>query len=139
MIAERVLEQLDVSDEPVSAYDAAIVRLTCVWLFLQCFQYQYLSPIFQIQIGITLSPDRLVLGIILILYFMRASHPMNGRVRMTWMERFLLGFALVGTASWLVTGADAGQEKFRWLTTLANLSYLPFLTHFIVSRLEYGR
>jgi O-antigen ligase len=138
MLAERSIRDLDLREGFVSFHDSVIVSLVCIWLFLQCFQYQYLSPIFQIRIGITISPDRLVFGMILILYLMRASTEVEGRVRANLLEKLFFCFACVGTISWLIAGSDAQGDNFRWLTTLANLSYVPLLTYFMARRLPCG-
>src|SRR6266850_894167 len=126
----------------VSSNDATIVRLFCVWVFLLCFQYQPV-PMLQWNLGITMTPDRLAVGLLLLAYATRTAHtiarPGSGTMAAVMLEPFMLLFALVGTVSWLVSGADAGNDKFRWLTTLFSLSFLPTVSYFVARRLQYTR
>ena len=126
----------------VSSNDATMVRLFCVWVFLLCFQYQPV-PMLQWNLGITMTPDRLAVGLLLLAYARRTAHtrarPGSGTMAAVMLEPFLLLFALVGTVSWLVSGADAGNDKFRWLTTLFSLSFLPTVSYFVARRLQYTR
>ncbi len=126
----------------VSSNDATVVRLFCVWVFLLCFQYQPV-PMLQWNLGISMTPDRLAVGLLLIAYARRTAHtiarPGSGTMAAVMLEPFMLLFALVGTVSWLVSGADAGNDKFRWLTTLFSLSFLPTVSYFVARRLQYTR
>ena len=126
----------------VSSNDATVVRLFCVWVFLLCFQYQPV-PMLQWNLGITMTPDRLAVGLLLLAYARRTAdtraRPGSGTMAAVMLEPFMLLFALVGTVSWLVSGADAGNDKFRWLTTLFSLSFLPTVSYFVARRLQYTR
>src|SRR5437867_13109006 len=56
----------------VSSKDATLVRLFCVYLFLQCFQYESL-PMFRLHLGITMTPERLTFALILFAYVARLA------------------------------------------------------------------
>lgn len=125
-----------------SSNDVTIVRLFCAWVFLQCFQYQAL-PSLEWEVGITMSPDRVLFCVILFAYARRVAHwrvrPRPTTVAAALLEQFMLLFALVGTASWLVVGADVGGKNFYYLTLLFNLSFLPTAAYFLARRLQYTR
>src|SRR2546428_10532055 len=97
-----------------SSNDATMVRLFCAWVFLQCFQYQAL-PSLEWEIGITMSPDRVLFCVILFAFARRVAHsrvrPRPAIKAATLLEQFMLLFALVGTASWLIVGADVGGNN----------------------------
>src|SRR6267143_7092342 len=87
----------------VSSNDATMVRLFCVWVFLQCFQYQAL-PSLKWEVGITMSPDRVIFCLMLFAYARRVAHsrvrPRPAILAATLLEQFMLLFALVGAVSW---------------------------------------
>jgi len=97
----------------------------------------------QWNLGITMTPDRLAVGLLLLAYATRTAdtraRPGSGTMAAVMLEPLMLLFALVGTVSWLVSGADAGNDKFRWLTTLFSLSFLPTVSYFVARRLQYTR
>jgi O-antigen ligase len=127
--------------QPAGA-DANMVRLFCAWVFLQCFQYTAV-PSLEWEVGVTMSPDRVMFCVILFAYARRMSRtrPVSrpGTIAATMLEWFMLLFAFIGTASWLVVGADAAGTKFYFLTLLFNLSFLPTAAYFIARRLQYTR
>jgi len=129
-------------DNESSRDDATLVRLFCLWVFLQCFEYTAV-PSLEWNLGITASPDRVVLFILLLAYARRGNHssrvsrPATIAARM--LELFMLLFAVIGTASWFAAGVDAEGQKFYYLTRLFNLSFLPAAAYFIGRRLQYTR
>ena len=130
------------SQDQSPSNDATMVRLFCVWVFLQCFQYEAL-PSLKWEVGITMSPDRVIFCLMLFAYARRVAHsrvrPRPAILAATLLEQFMLLFALVGAVSWLVVGADFGAKNFYYLTLLFNLSFLPTAGYFIARRLQYTR
>jgi O-antigen ligase len=130
------------SHQPRWLNDATMSRLFCVWIFLQCFQYEAL-PSLKLELGITMSPDRVIFCVIVLAYLMRiahwGAHPRPGSTAATMLQQFMFLFGLIGGASWLIVGADVGGKNFYFLTHLFNLSLLPTAAYFLARRLQYTR
>jgi O-antigen ligase len=129
--------------EPVQdqtpASDARIVRLFCAWIFLTCFYYKAL-PSLRWNVGVTVTPDRLLLTLVLLVFAARLakSRPLpKPTLAATTLERLSVLFALIGATSWYLSGADTDKDTFVELIHLSNLSFLPTLSYFIAKRLQY--
>jgi O-antigen ligase len=110
------------------------VWLFPVWLGSMLFLYQHISPLLNLDLGIRISPDRLLFLLILGLFLKATSGQRHGGK----VERLMLAFAVLCTISWIVTGADAGGNKLRWLTTIFQLAYFPFTAYYIAKNSEYS-
>jgi O-antigen ligase len=111
-----------------------------VWWFLsQCFVYQYLSPIFSINVGINLTPDRVLFLLVLLVFFARKRLPTDAKVPWSTLELSLLAFAIISTLSWAFFSADSVEGRFRWLATLLSLGYQPLVAYYVARRLPYDR
>src|SRR5207248_11392401 len=94
-----------------------MVGLLSVWLLTQCFLYQAL-PLFTISMGITLSPDRILFGVVIGAFFVKRAAGKTILMPVSKLEYLMLLFAIAGTISWAMYGADVNVRKFRALTTL---------------------
>jgi O-antigen ligase len=110
------------------------VWLFPIWLGSMLFSYQYISPFLNLDLGIRISPDRLVFLLILGLFLKNTSGQRHGGT----MERLMFGFAMLCVLSWFVTGADSENAKLRWLNTIFQLACFPFLAYYIASNSRYS-
>lgn len=110
------------------------VWLFPIWLGSLLFVYQYISPLFNPNLGIRISPDRLLFLVILALFLKTTS----GRRRRGLIEWLMVAFAVLCILSWFVTGADSEGVKLRWLNTIFQLACFPFLAYYIASNSRYS-
>jgi O-antigen ligase len=110
------------------------VWLFPIWLGSMLFSYQHISPLLNLDLGIRISPDRLLFLLILGLFLKNTSGQRHGGI----MGRLMLGFAMLCIVSWFVTGADSESSKFRWLNTIFQLACFPFLAYYIASNSRYS-
>lgn len=110
------------------------VWLFPVWLASMLFLYQHISPLLNLDLGIRITPDRLLFLLILGL-FLKTTSGQRHRGSVEWL---MLAFAVICTISWMATGADAGENKLRWLTTIFQLAYFPFTAYYIAKNSNYS-
>jgi hypothetical protein len=117
-----------------------MVRLFCLWVFSQCFEYKAL-PWLRWNLGIVVSPDRIMLCIVLLAYATRVAGrgSKSGGTAGTTLGRFLFLFALVGALSFLVSAPDANSTTFGHLTRLTNIAFFPVISYVAARRLDYTR
>lgn len=124
------------------APEAAVVTLFCLWLFLQCFDYKAM-PWFRWNLGIVISPDRLMLCILLAaLAALPARREERHEPRHTaavMLGVFLLLFSFVGALSLWISAPDADSTTFGHLTRLTNIAFIPAFSFFAARRLRYTR
>ena len=119
------------------ALDALIVRLFCAWMFLQCFFYQAL-PSLRLNVGVSLTPDRLVLMAMLLAFAVRLAISRSSpkpTATAAALGRVIVLFGLINLTSWWISGADANRPTFANLTQLFNLAFFPALSYFVARRL----
>jgi hypothetical protein len=110
------------------------VWLLPIWLGSMLFLYQHLSPLLNLNLGIRVSPDRLLFLVILGLFLKSTSGQRRGGA----VERLMFAFALLATISWVTTRPDAEGTKLRWLTTIFQLAYFPFIAYYIARNSNYS-
>jgi O-antigen ligase len=110
------------------------VWLFPIWLGSMLFLYQYISPLLNLNLGIRISPDRL-LFLVILGFFLKST---SGQRRGGSIGRLMFGFAMLCVLSWFVTGADSGGAKLRWLNTIFQLACFPFLAYYIASNSRYS-
>jgi O-antigen ligase len=110
------------------------VWLFPIWLGSMLFLYQRISPLLNLDLGIRISPDRLLFLVILGLFLKSTS----GRRRRGTIEWLMLAFAMLATISWVMTRPDAEGTKLRWLTTVFQLAYFPFIAYYIAKNSDYS-
>src|SRR5437667_4584412 len=110
------------------------VWLLPIWLGSMLFVYQRMSPFLNLDLGIRISPDRLLFLVILGLFLKSTSGQRRGGT----IERLMLVFALLATISWVTTRPDAEGTKLRWLTTIFQLAYFPFIAYYIAKNSDYS-
>jgi O-antigen ligase len=110
------------------------VWLFPIWLGSMLFLYQHISPLLNLDLGIRITPDRLLFLLILGL-FLKSTSGQRHRGSVEWL---MLAFAVLCTISWITTGADAGGNKLRWLTTIFQLAYFPFTAYYIAKNSDYS-
>lgn len=93
-----------------------------------------MSPFLNLDLGIRVSPDRLLFLVILGLFLKSTAGQRHGGS----IGRVMLAFAVVCTVSWLTTRPDAEGERLRWLTTIFQLAYFPFLAYYIAKNSDYS-
>jgi O-antigen ligase len=93
--------------------------LIASFLFLQLFDYHALHWFTSI------TPDRICF-IFLCIFFVAAAQ--KGRLRFSWtgIEICMVLFALLCTISYCMTNPDRGSDQLKWLTSLFNLTVIPF-------------
>lgn len=134
-------EVIGVWPEATSAkVDRVLLTLLCAWILSLCFDYRALG--FRLQLGIQISPDRVVLAaLVCVFVLMKAGRsatverPLAGRAvgRSMWL------FAVVALTSWLIVAPDATNLTFGNLTWIMNLGVFPALAFSIASRLQFTR
>jgi hypothetical protein len=110
------------------------VWLLPIWLGSMLFLYQHISPFLNLNLGIRVSPDRLLFLVILGLFLKSTS----GQRRVGAVERLMFAFALLATISWVTTRSDAEGTKLRWLVTIFQLAYFPFIAYYIARNSDYS-
>lgn len=110
-------------------------------LWLQCFIYKEVHSALSWELGLTITPARLVFSIIVMLTISRLlsgglEFPGLGKV-----AAYMLLFALACTASSIVSGralerSTAGYDRF---TTLFDFIYSPFLVFLIVKSIPHNQ
>jgi O-antigen ligase len=110
------------------------VWLLPIWLGSMLFLYQHISPLLNPDLGIRISPDRLLFLVILGLFLKSTS----GQRRVGTIERLMFAFAVLATISWVSTRPDAEGTKLRWLTTIFQLAYFPFTAYYIAKNSDYS-
>jgi O-antigen ligase len=109
------------------------------WLLTQCFDYNLLDGIFTLKLGVSVTPDRMLFGVVILFYLFRRRDPNSPSVGLTGIEYFMILYAVDSTISYAFSGSDTNLEKFRWLSTLFTLAYQPFVTFYIARRRPYDR
>lgn len=105
-----------------------------IWLASMLFLYQRLSPFLNLNLGIRVTPDRLLFLVILGLSLKSVSGHRKGDS----IGRLMLAFSVLCAISWLVTKPDAEGERLRWLNSLFQLAYFPFLAYYIARKSDYS-
>ncbi len=123
--------------------DEKLIRLFCVWMFLQCFQYKYM-PVFNWNIGLSFFPDRIAFGAILVTYLGRPAAPKGSEKPKAGFAAAMVGLLMVTyfvvvTLSYLTSGGDAENQAFRLLTTIFNFPVWPGVAYAIARRLDHSR
>jgi hypothetical protein len=110
------------------------VWLLPIWLASMLFLYQHISPLLNLNLGTRISPDRLLFLVILGLFLKSTSgHRRGGTI-----ERLMFAFAILSTISWITTRPDAEGERLRWLTTIFQLAYFPFIAYYMAKNSDYS-
>jgi O-antigen ligase len=104
-------------------------------IFLQCFDYKAAHSPVSWEMGLTITPDRLVFVIILML---AVSRFLSGALRFPSLGKvggYMFVFALTCTASTIVSGSglSGNVTGYKNLATLFDFIYKPFLM-FIVAK-----
>lgn len=111
-----------------------------LWIVALTFLYQHMQPQLALRVGVRISPDRAILLAAVIGFVLLA---VSGKIqlrRFGVVELAMLLFTLVCTLSWLQSGVDEDTERgLRWLNTLFNLSYFPFLAFVIMKHIPYSQ
>ena len=116
------------------------VGLISFVLVSQLFDYRHLSFSPSVRMIFFISPDRLLFLVLLVVSgYAFLDGQLQGRSsdRVEIYVMFL--FALLCTLSWFSTGLDFGSPVFRWLATLFNLIYFPFVVYLLVKNTRYSR
>src|SRR5437868_5655559 len=106
------------------------------WLLVfQCFVYKDVDSPLAWDMGIAITPDRLVFVIILAL---AASRLLSGTLRVPRLgtvARYMLFFAVICTVSSMMSGSalERATRGYDHLTRLFDFIYIPFVVFVIVS------
>jgi O-antigen ligase len=130
--------------EPVGNGKVARVMKLVKWIvlliFLQCFYYKAAHSALVWNLGITITPDRLVFVIILMLAVLKLlsgelQFPSLGKT-----EGYMLLFALTCTASSFLSGSGFGSSitGYNNLTTLVDFIYNPFIVFIIAKSIPHS-
>lgn len=121
------------------ALKESMVRLFSWWFLSQCFVYNYMGPGFSINVGINLSPDRILFILAILLFLTRRKSEDAPPVRISTIEYLMVAFTIASTLSYFVYGSDGNLGKFRWLATLFTLCYQPFTAYYIARRIRFDK
>jgi O-antigen ligase len=92
--------------------------------------------------GVSITPDRLVLGIIILTYFGssggRSPRPKEVGFAAA-LEWALAAFAVILLTSYMLIRPDAGLTVARHLTTIFNFPLWPLMAFFMARRIRYSR
>lgn len=116
-----------------------LYKLLSFWLCSQLFCYQFLNLNLVFELGITISPDRIIFGLVIMSFLIQLRQYKTESLGISKIEYCMILFAIICTVSFLIHGADSSLEKNRFLTTLFNLIYFPFTTYFIARNIQYSR
>jgi len=111
------------------------------WLLVfQCFVYKDVNSPLAWELGIAITPDRLVFMIVLTL---AVSRLLSGTLRVPRLGKvagYILLFALVCTLSSMVSGnaLERATKGYDHLTRLFDFIYIPFLVFLIVSCIPHS-
>lgn len=115
-----------------------MVVLFCLWAIAQLFYYKALQINPTLEVGISLTPDRIIwltlAGAALLGLSKRYQRKSLNRV-----EKVMGLFLLVATTSYLVVRPDVEYGSSRLLVTLFNIAYFPFSAYCIARRVRYDR
>jgi len=103
------------------------------------FDYDHL-PLPGIKVLFSLRPDRLLFGILILSCFLKPSTGPSARPARPSLELYIMFlFGALCTLSWFISGVDFGNTRYKWLSTLYNLVYVPFGVYFVARRTSYDR
>src|SRR6516162_4085142 len=63
------------------------------WLLTQCFDYNLLDGIFTLKLGVSVTPDRMLFGVVILFYLFRRRDPNSPSVGLTGIEYFMILYA----------------------------------------------
>jgi O-antigen ligase len=121
------------------ALKESMVRLFSWWFLSECFVYNYMGPGFSINVGINLSPDRILFILAVLLFCIRPKSPDARPVPISTIEYLMVAFTIASTLSYFIYGSDGNLGKFRWLATLFTLCYQPFMAYYIARRIRFDK
>jgi O-antigen ligase len=114
--------------------------LFCAWIFLQCFFYSAL-PYLRINVGVSITPDRFVLMILLAVFAMRMATSRTFP-RPTWLTalvgRLIFFFGFINLISYWIADPDASRPTLANLNQLFNIAFFPAISYFVARRLRYS-
>lgn len=125
-----------------------LYKLISLFLVLQLFSYEFLKVVFpwsfkgQIlawDFFIRFTPDRIVFFLIIVVFVTKRLLRNDYKKPIDKLETCMIIFTIICTISYLIAKPDLGLEKHRNLTTLLNLTYIPFITYFIVRRIPVSK
>jgi len=113
----------------------ALLILISAWLISQMFFIDKNS------VDVGFRPDRVLFFIIMTLFLISV---MRKDIRISGLggeEICMVIFTFLCSVSLIQSGAnsDASEGQNKWLNALFNITYFPFLTYFIIKRIEYRK
>ena len=117
-----------------------LMKWIALLIFLQCFVYKQVHSALAWELGITITPDRLVFVIILVLAVARL---VSGELQFPSMGKagiYMLLFALTCTASSIVSGSalERNITGYETFTRLFDFIYNPLLVFLIVRSIPHS-
>jgi len=117
-----------------------LMKWIALLIFLQCFVYKATHSPLAWELGITITLDRLVFVIILML---AASRLLSGELQFPRLGKaggYMLLFALTSTLSSLVSGSglERSISGYNTLTTLFDFIYGPFIVFVIAKSIPHS-
>ena len=114
-----------------------LINLFSLWLVSLLFDYDYFLSFLNIKGVFSLRPDRIIFIAILIVFILNVLTSKFNKLQTGIVEYLMIGFTLVCTISYILSGSDIGLESHRWLATLFNIAYFPFTSYYIVKNIKY--
>ena len=99
-------------------------------------------PASRLNIGITITPDRVAFTLLLAAFVYRVAtsrRPREPLPAATFIGVMGIAFAVTALTSWFVTGSDVGNARFGHLVWICNLAVYPAFAFFIARRVVYDR
>ena len=104
--------------------------LMALFLFAQLFDYHALHLS-------TFTPDKLLFLLLFLLFAHAASTHRLRSIPWSGTEVCMVLFAILCTVSYVATNPDAGEDHYKWLTTLFNLIVYPFGLYLFAKKTRY--
>src|SRR5262249_15637121 len=105
-----------------------LIRWCLLLVLAQCFTYKHTGFGFALNVGVTLTPDRLIFAIITLLTICHLAQGHFRLARLGGAELCLIALGVIGTISSLAVG---GVQYFLYY--LFDLVYIP-LTIFVIAK-----
>lgn len=113
-----------------------LTNLFSFWLVSLLFDYDYFLSFLNIKGVFSFRPDRIIFIVIFIVFIFNILTNKLNNLKTGIVEYLMIGFTIICTLSYILSDSDIGLESHRWLATLFNIAYFPFLSYYIVKNMK---
>ncbi len=117
------------------------IKLISIWLVLQLFYYDYINSNIRLHYVVNISPDRVFLLLIFILFILNIFRNKLKLSPFDKMDILMILFTILCAGSLIASGANADEShgQNRWVNALFNTTIFPFITYFIMRNIQYNK